>query len=90
MEDLKTNNNISAGGSRSVGPIIGLVIIIAVIFLGGIYFWTTREKTSEYSQKSAPENADETAAIINSVPTSSEDSSSIEAALEATVIEDDI
>ncbi len=31
---------------RPVGPVIGLVVILAIIILGGIYFWQTRAHTA--------------------------------------------
>lgn len=35
-------NNTSRNG-MPVGPVIGLVLIIAIIVLGGVYFWTSRD-----------------------------------------------
>ncbi len=37
-----TNNIIHKEGS--VGPVIGTIIILAVILLGGLYFWSNRNQ----------------------------------------------
>ena len=36
------SSNGSPASNRSVGPVIGLIIILAIILIGGIYFWSSR------------------------------------------------
>ena len=36
------NSNMNANGEGSIGPVIALIIILAVIVLGGLYFWGQR------------------------------------------------
>lgn len=36
-------NTINQDNGSSVGPVIGTIIILAVIVLGGFYFWNQRE-----------------------------------------------
>jgi len=75
--------------SRPVGPIIGLVIIIAIIFLGGIYFWMTRSN-SNYSNENSTTGNNETSAIENNVPNNSDDTAAIEKSLNETNIEAEV
>lgn len=37
----------------SIGPIVGLVIILGIILAGGIYFYTTIKTGSEYDRQNA-------------------------------------
>jgi len=37
------NNNPEQRSQKSVGPALGIIIIIAIIILGGFYFWRERE-----------------------------------------------
>ena len=58
---MDNNTNSAMGGSnmnmgnlgekKAVGPVIGLIIILVIIVLGSIYFWTTRKAD-------APQNGD--------------------------------
>lgn len=55
---------------KSVGALIGSIIVIAIIIIGGIYFWMTREsesplpgETSPLGQTMTPDQ--ETAALLN-------------------------
>lgn len=38
-----TNFNSSPEASKQVGPVIGLIVILAIILIGGIYFWMSRQ-----------------------------------------------
>lgn len=73
--------------SKSVGPVIGLIIILALILLGGIYFYSTRSDNTPIPVEqdggigATPETTD-TAAIESQ--STSDDTSSIEADLETT------
>jgi hypothetical protein len=43
MDGEQNNVNVAAGdGKGSSGPIIGAIIILAIIVLGGLYFWGQR------------------------------------------------
>lgn len=81
-------NNVNMGGQMnpssnsggSAGPIIGVVVILAIIVLGGLYFWKERNAMAP----EATENAS-----IESIKNQSEsdDAASIEADLDATDVE---
>ena len=72
----------------SIGSIIGTIIIIAIIILGGLYFWGKRVEETKMKQDlvsetdNTPKEQDE-ASAIKSV-NSSDDLNSIEADLSAT------
>ena len=76
----------------SIGSIIGTIIIIAVIILGGLYFWGKRIEESKATQSLVNETSQEEAeemeaAAIKSV-TTADDLSSIEADLASTNFDD--
>jgi cytoskeletal protein RodZ len=81
MEEQNNPNAVSGNGSA--GPVIGIVIISAIIVLGAVYFWNERQATEEVLPN---ENAEEMVESINSQDESDE-VSSIEADLEATEID---
>lgn len=69
---------------NSVGPVVGLIIILAVIILGGLYFWGERNNTGATdvtSPTSAQEDVNVSAIESQS---SSDETSSIQADLENT------
>lgn len=72
----------------SIGSIIGIIIIIAVIILGGLYFWGKRVEESKVTESLVNETSEPTAEQMeaNSIQsvTPSDDTSSIEADLNAT------
>ncbi len=74
--------------TSSVGAIIGTIIIIAIIILGGLYFWGKRieeintQATIQNEEESAYATGSEASAIKNVSP--SDDLSSIEADLQQT------
>jgi hypothetical protein len=75
-------NNVNVSGEKngsSAGPIIAVIVILAIIILGGLYFWGERS-----SDEATIENPS-----VDSINTQSEDddTSSIEADLDATQIE---
>ena len=37
-----------SASERALGPMIGLVIILAIILIGGVYFYATIQKSTEY------------------------------------------
>jgi FtsZ-interacting cell division protein ZipA len=72
----------------SIGSIIGTIVIIAIIILGGLYFWGKRVEDSKLRQNMVTDNTDQTtqmdeAATIKST-SSSDDLDSIDADLNAT------
>lgn len=74
-----------------IGSIIGTIIIIAIIILGGLYFWGKRVEEAKLKQDlvtdtSEPMQAQNEAAVIQSV-SSSDDVDSIEADLQATTFD---
>ena len=80
-------DNNSPTNNRSVGPVIGLIIILAIILIGGIYFWSSRmnsntnktpDNANSATQGEAPVSPE---VILNQ--SSSDESSSIEADLNA-------
>jgi len=78
MEPEQNNTDMGAEKKGSAGPVIGVIVILAIIILGGLYFWG--------------QNADEavmTDEEINAIEVQSEadDTASIEADLDATDVE---
>lgn len=76
----------------SVGSIIGIIVIIAIIILGGLYFWGKRIEETKAKQdlitEFTPGTPDTSEAnAINSV-SPADDLDSIEADLNATVLDD--
>ncbi len=65
MED--TNVNVASKPESSVGPIIGAIIILAVIVFGFLFFWGERGDNqaldNQINSIEAQGNSDETAAI---------------------------
>ena len=84
MDGEQNNMNMGGGESKggSAGPIIGIIVILAIIILGGLYFWSQR------SADDASSEAD-TAAALNAINAQStaDDTSTIEADLNTTQIE---
>lgn len=74
-------NNVSTraeeGGGLS-GPIIGVIIILAIIILGGLYFWSQRASDETLTNE-----------VVEGINTQSDsdEASAIEADLDATDIE---
>lgn len=72
----------------SIGSIIGTIIIIAIIILGGLYFWGKRVEEAKLRQDLVSDNTNQTeemneAAVIKSI-SGSDDLSAIEAELNST------
>jgi len=73
------NSNMNANGEGSIGPVIALIIILAVIVLGGLYFWGQRTSNNTTDIYGNP--------ISTSTPTAastSDTSAAINADLKAT------
>lgn len=89
MEPTQQNQTGTPAGmpqeEKSVGALIGSIIVVAVIVIGGIYFWMTRSgetptATSPLGQTVTPDQ--ETAALLNQG--TSDEISDIEKDLNAT------
>ena len=65
MEGEQNNVNMGVGESGgSSGPLIGAIVILAVIILGGLYFWGQRAANDAVIDETSTESgSDETAAI---------------------------
>lgn len=68
-------NNTNVEGEGSIGPVIALIIILAVIVLGGLYFWGQRTSNNTTDIYGNP--------ISTSTPVSSESTSDTSAAINA-------
>ncbi len=48
---MDDQNNVNTGESTprggSAGPVIGIIVILVIIILGGLYFWGQREGNDE-------------------------------------------
>lgn len=82
---MDEQNNVNMGDAQSkgsTGPVIGIIVILVIIILGGLYFW---------NQHSGDIDIDEnmTSEVIDSINTQSEEdsTSSIETDLNNTDIE---
>lgn len=53
-------HNFNSRERGSIGPIVGLVIILGIILAGGVYFYTTIKSTTQYEEKPAPEQTGQT------------------------------
>ena len=73
-EQNSVNAGTGEGGGGPSGPIIGAIVILAIIILGGLYFWSQRAGND---------------AVIDEINTQSgsDEASAIEADLNATDIE---
>ncbi len=69
-----------SGGSA--GPVIGVIVILAIVVLGGLYFWGQRSNDALLDDAAVDE-------VVESIGEQSEadDTSSIEADLDATDVE---
>ncbi len=77
---METTTERSEG---SLGPVIGTIIILLVIILGGLYFWSERTKMADNKEAATAETTDSEAQAIRS-QSSSDDAAAIQADLDAT------
>lgn len=68
----------------SIGSIIGIIIIIAIIILGGLYFWGKRIEESKIQDDLLIQNATTSEVVTAENVSSSDDMNSIEADLNST------
>lgn len=66
--DEQSNMSMGQGNGSSASPIIGIIIILAIIILGGFYFWSQRANetmmTDEAVESINRQNNSDTAAAI--------------------------
>ena len=96
LSQPQMQNQFQNQNKSSIGGIIGTIIIIAIIILGGLYFWGKRIEENKLQQTllnesnsspiETPEAKDE-AAVIKSV-SSSDDLQSIQSDLYNTKLDD--
>jgi FtsZ-interacting cell division protein ZipA len=68
----------------SIGSIIGTIIIIAIIILGGLYFWGKRIEESKVQDDLLMQSATTSEEVVPENVSTSDDVNSIEADLNAT------
>ena len=56
---MEPNNLNQAENQKSIGPAIGIIIIIAIIVIGGLYFWSQRQKQNITPRTPAESQNDE-------------------------------
>jgi len=81
----ENDTNSGAEAKDSTGPVIGLVVILAIIILGGLYFWSQRSG-GEGSVADEAVITDEAVKAID-IQSKADDTASIETDLNATDIE---
>ena len=89
MEGEQNNVNMDKEGGGSAGPIIGIIVILVIIILGGLYFWSQREGNDTTINDATINDATITDEALESINLQSglDDTTSIEADLDATDIE---
>lgn len=55
----ENNNAVPTGNGGGAGPIIGIIVILAIVVLGGLYFWKERSTMPEGAEEI--ENVEEVA-----------------------------
>jgi uncharacterized protein YxeA len=53
----------------SVGPVVATIVILAVIVLGGLYFWSHRSAGSANSYATPTTSSDASSVVSSSTPT---------------------
>lgn len=90
LESDTTPNTLKEGGPQGTwGPLVGVIIIVAILVLGGLYFWG-RELVGNGEEPSAADIANQEDPQLQELreQDSSDDVSSIEADIEATDFSD--
>lgn len=81
------NGSMPQTDDKSIGPVVGIIVIIALIVLGGLYFWSQRiEVRNEMEAQNVEQSSDSNVQPSEEFGEqgSSDDVSSIEADLNAT------
>ncbi|TAL48910.1 hypothetical protein EPN83_02760 [Patescibacteria group bacterium] len=76
----------ATGGQRPIGPAIGVVVILLVIVLGGLYFWGQRVERGKIQERASEQGAQTDIQALQTQGTS-DDVTSIESDLTATSLE---
>ncbi len=86
MEPEQQQNNMNMGteNKNSNGPIIGVIVILVIIILGGLYLWSQR--TDDVMMEDDSMMIDRTVESIK-MQSEADDTTSIEADLDATDVE---
>lgn len=79
MPPIENNDNNENGA----GPVIAIVVVLAMIILGGLYFWGERSNMDTYGAPSIEQTVESI-----STQSSSDEVSDIEADLNDTSVED--
>ncbi len=77
---------INPSNENSVGPVIAIIIILAMIILGGLYFWNERSNQPATSNEALSGSLEEMTASIEK-QSSSDETSSIEVDLNNTNVD---
>jgi hypothetical protein len=79
---MEPNANLN-GDDKSVGPVIALIVILAIIVLGGLYFWGQRADNGTTDIYGNPISTSTDTSAIES-QSDSDETASIEADLNST------
>ncbi len=93
LQKLKLKNKNMEQNKSSIGSIIGTIIIIAIIILGGLYFWGKRVEEAKLNQELLNQQAVQPVVELTEAEkirttNSGDDLKSLEADLSATKTED--
>lgn len=88
MNEEQNMNQQSGGQEGSAGPVIGTIIILAVIVLGGLYFWGQRSDDGMMDDTAPTEEMTEGEVESANTQSDSDDVDSIDADLDATDVDD--
>ena len=93
LQKLKLKNKNMEQNKSSIGSIIGTIIIIAIIILGGLYFWGNRVEEAKLNQELLNQQAVQPVVELTEAEkirttNSGDDLKSLEADLSATKTED--
>ncbi len=84
QNNVPIQNNTPQPAKSGIGSIIGTIIIIAIIILGGLYFWGKRIEESKAKQDLVTDGTTSQAVNSSNSTNTSDDLNSIEAELNAT------
>lgn len=81
--NMEGNMGGTEAGVNSIGPVVGIIVILVIIILGGLYFWNQRSVDNTATTKT------ETATALDAINAQStaDDTAAIETDLNSTQIE---
>jgi len=82
MNNVPNMNNAPTPSGSSVGPVIGIIIILVVIILAGLYFWGQKDMDTEIEETNTTASTESI-----TVQSQSDETDSIENDLNNTEIE---